>query len=121
MCEHFGYEVISLERVRIMNISIKGIQSGEWRELTKAEMDSIYMMIQDSSSEVVQKSNKPKSTSKRSDKRINSSPSKSNSSKEKSFSLHQKKSTSSTNTNKARTKASAGKKFGVKNNKRNSR
>jgi 23S rRNA pseudouridine2604 synthase len=121
MCEHFGYEVISLERVRIMNISIKGIQSGEWRELTKAEMDSIYMMIEDSSSEVVQKSNKPKSTSKRSDKRINSSPSKSNSSKEKSFSLHQKKSTSSTNTNKARTKASAGKKFGAKNNKRNSR
>jgi 23S rRNA pseudouridine2604 synthase len=121
MCEHFGYEVISLERVRIMNISIKGIQSGEWRELTKAEMDSIYMMIEDSSSEVVQKSNKPKSTSKRSDKRINSSPSKSNSSKEKSFSLHQKKSSSSTNTSKARTKASAGKKFGAKNNKRNSR
>jgi 23S rRNA pseudouridine2604 synthase len=121
MCEHFGYEVISLERVRIMNISIKGIQSGEWRELTKAEMDSIYMMIEDSSSEVVQKSNKPKSTSKKSDKRTNSSPSKSNSSKEKSFSLHQKKSTSSTNTNKARTKASAGKKFGAKNNKRNSR
>jgi 23S rRNA pseudouridine2604 synthase len=121
MCEHFGYEVISLERVRIMNISIKGIQSGEWRELTKAEMDSIYMMIEDSSSEVVQKSNKPKSTSKKSDKRTNNSPSKSNSSKEKSFSLHQKKSTSSTNTNKARTKASAGKKFGAKNNKRNSR
>jgi 23S rRNA pseudouridine2604 synthase len=121
MCEHFGYEVISLERVRIMNISIKGIQSGEWRELTKAEIDSIYMMIEDSSSEVVQKSNKPKSTSKRSDKRINSSPSKSNSSKEKSFSLHQKKSSSSTNTSKARTKASAGKKFGAKNNKRNSR
>jgi len=121
MCEHFGYEVISLERVRIMNISIKGIQSGEWRELTKAEMDSIYMMIEDSSSEVVQKSNKPKSTSKKSDKRTYNSPSKSNSSKEKSFSLHQKKSSSSTNTSKARTKASAGKKFGAKNNKRNSR
>lgn len=60
MCEHFGYEVISLERVRIMNISIKGIQSGEWRELTKTEMDEIFQMIENSSSEVIQKNTKPK-------------------------------------------------------------
>lgn len=28
MCEHFGYEVTKLERVRIMNISLKGIPLG---------------------------------------------------------------------------------------------
>jgi 23S rRNA pseudouridine2604 synthase len=51
MCEHFGYEVTKLERVRIMNISLKGLPVGDWRDLTSSEMDIIYGMIADSSSE----------------------------------------------------------------------
>lgn len=51
MCEHFGYEVTKLERVRIMNISLKGLPPGEWRDLSESEMSSIYSMIEDSSSE----------------------------------------------------------------------
>ncbi|MGV2387916.1 MAG UNVERIFIED_CONTAM: hypothetical protein LVR29_05150 [Microcystis novacekii LVE1205-3] len=35
MCEHFGYEVIKLERIRIMNIGLKGLPIGDWRDLTK--------------------------------------------------------------------------------------
>ena len=51
MCEHFGYEVTKLERVRIMNIDLKGLPVGDWRELTEKEMESIYAMIEDSTSE----------------------------------------------------------------------
>ncbi len=51
MCEHFNYEVIKLERVRIMNISLKGIPVGEWREMTEVEMKEIYRLTEDSSSE----------------------------------------------------------------------
>ncbi|HTM97240.1 MAG TPA: 23S rRNA pseudouridine(2604) synthase RluF, partial [Pedobacter sp.] len=37
MCEYFDYEVTKLERVRIMNISVKGLPVGDWRELTEEE------------------------------------------------------------------------------------
>lgn len=51
MCEYFGYEVTKLERVRIMNISLKGLPVGDWRDLTEEEMSSLYRMIENSSSE----------------------------------------------------------------------
>ncbi len=51
MCEHFGYEVIKLERVRIMNISLKGLPVGDWRDLSAQEMQKIYGMIAHSSSD----------------------------------------------------------------------
>lgn len=51
MCEHFGYEVTKLERVRIMDIGLKGLPAGDWRDLTDAEMKSIYKLIATSSSE----------------------------------------------------------------------
>lgn len=51
MCEHFGHDVIKLERVRIMNISLKGIPLGEWRDLTETELEQIYLMVEKSSSE----------------------------------------------------------------------
>jgi 23S rRNA pseudouridine2604 synthase len=50
MCEHFGYEVTKLERTRIMNISLKGLPLGEWRELSEQEMAGIYKMVRNSSS-----------------------------------------------------------------------
>ncbi len=59
MCEHFGYEVTKLERVRIMNIDLKGIPLGDWRELTDKEMESIYAMIEDSTSEHLKNPKKP--------------------------------------------------------------
>jgi len=58
MCEHFGYEVTKLERTRIMNISLKGIPMGEFRELTEEEMNSISKSVENSTSEA-----KPKSKS----------------------------------------------------------
>ena len=59
MCEHFGYEVIKLERVRIMNISLKGLPVGDWRDLTESEMKTIYAMIAMSSGEDKKKHNTP--------------------------------------------------------------
>jgi 23S rRNA pseudouridine2604 synthase len=55
MCEHFGYDVMKLERVRIMNIRLKGIPLGEWRDLTPSEMESIFEMMEDSTSESFKK------------------------------------------------------------------
>ncbi|EOR92935.1 Ribosomal large subunit pseudouridine synthase F [Arcticibacter svalbardensis MN12-7] len=53
MCEHFGYEVTKLERTRIMNITLKGLPLGDWRELTELEQKEIAKLIGKSSSERV--------------------------------------------------------------------
>jgi len=52
MCEFFNYEVVKLERVRIMNIALKGLPLGEWRQLEPAEMEQIMTGIANSTSEV---------------------------------------------------------------------
>lgn len=41
MTKAFGYNVIKLERIRIMNIKIDGIPYGEWRNITKGELDTL--------------------------------------------------------------------------------
>jgi 23S rRNA pseudouridine2604 synthase len=66
MCEHFGYEVKKLERVRIMNINLGKLPLGDWRDLTSNELDIIYGMIEDSSDidEKKQKASKPKQSNK---------------------------------------------------------
>ena len=51
MCEYFDYEAVKLERVRIMNISLKGLPPGEWRDLNEQELGSLFQLIKDSSSE----------------------------------------------------------------------
>lgn len=51
MCEYFGYAVLKLERVRIMNIRLKGLPPGDWRELTEEEMAEIKRLLGKSSSE----------------------------------------------------------------------
>jgi 23S rRNA pseudouridine2604 synthase len=51
MCEHFGYEVTKLKRVRIMNIQLGGLPVGQWRDLTSKELAVLFESIKDSSSE----------------------------------------------------------------------
>ena len=41
MCEALGCRVRSLRRVRIMNLKLGRLRPGEWRELTKAELDEL--------------------------------------------------------------------------------
>lgn len=59
MCEHFHYDVVKLERVRIMNIKMKGLSVGEWRDLTSQELAEILRLTENSSSTA------PKAKSKR--------------------------------------------------------
>ena len=48
MCEYFGYEVTKLERIRIMNISLKGLPLGDWRQLTEQELAEIFKLAENS-------------------------------------------------------------------------
>lgn len=41
MSKVFGYNVIKLERIRIMNIKIDNLEYGAWRELTIDELDGL--------------------------------------------------------------------------------
>ena len=49
MCEALGYKVTSLQRVRVMNITLEGLPEGKWRLLTKAEVDGLLKSGQDRS------------------------------------------------------------------------
>ncbi|CNH98443.1 23S rRNA pseudouridine synthase F [Yersinia pekkanenii] len=51
MCKYFGYEVTKLERIRIMNVSLKGLPQGEWRDLTEDELIELFKLIENSSSD----------------------------------------------------------------------
>lgn len=102
MCEFFGYDVVKLERIRIMNVTLKGLPQGDWRDLTAAELNGIFKLIEKSegnspSSAPAKKSqpNKPKKWGGRPDK-----------SKSKSGSPHFKGKPS---TGKSRGKSSPGK------------
>ena len=49
MCEALGHRVVSLKRIRIMNISVSGLAVGSWRYFTANEMAAIQGMLKDSS------------------------------------------------------------------------
>lgn len=38
MCEYYDYNVMTLKRVRIMNIELANLKVGQWRDLTAAEL-----------------------------------------------------------------------------------
>lgn len=42
MCDALGYRVTRLVRVRIMNIELRGLRTGEVRELTEQELKGLY-------------------------------------------------------------------------------
>ncbi len=48
MCEHFGYEVVRLRRVRIMNIELGKMHVGHWRELSDKEIAALTADLKDS-------------------------------------------------------------------------
>ncbi|MCM0647785.1 23S rRNA pseudouridine(2604) synthase RluF [Clostridium swellfunianum] len=45
MCEVFGYKVVKLKRIRIMNIHLKDLSTGKWRYLTKEELETLNSLI----------------------------------------------------------------------------
>ena len=48
MCEHLGYNVLSLKRVRIMNIKLDNLKKGTYREITKTELENLRLLLKDS-------------------------------------------------------------------------
>lgn len=42
MCEYFGYQVVKLKRVRVMNICLGDLKTGTYRELTERERTELY-------------------------------------------------------------------------------
>lgn len=41
MCDYFGYRVVHLRRDRVMNITLKGLKKGRYRELTVSEVRAL--------------------------------------------------------------------------------
>ena len=47
MCEHLGYEVVRLKRVRIMHMHLD-LPLGEWRDFTPEELAELQSLVSDS-------------------------------------------------------------------------
>ncbi len=45
MCEYFGYRVVSLQRIRVMNILLDSLKVGEWKPLTKEEEERLRSLL----------------------------------------------------------------------------
>lgn len=48
MCDYFGYEVVELKRIRIMNIELGNLPIGKWRDLTPKEVKGLQNAVSDS-------------------------------------------------------------------------
>lgn len=46
MCETLGYQVVKLRRVRIMNIELGTLKTGEYREITGEELSKLERLLQ---------------------------------------------------------------------------
>ncbi|MBT8263118.1 MAG: 23S rRNA pseudouridine(2604) synthase RluF [Bacteroidia bacterium] len=48
MCEYLGYDVQELKRIRIMNIKLGNLKTGEWRDLSSEELNGLKNAVADS-------------------------------------------------------------------------
>ncbi len=45
MCNAFDYQVIKLQRIRVMNIKLDKLKIGEWRDLTQDELKELFAQL----------------------------------------------------------------------------
>ena len=45
MCEYFEYDVVKLQRIRIMNIELGNLKVGRYRDITRSERDDLYLQL----------------------------------------------------------------------------
>ena len=45
MCEYLGCRVVTLKRIRVMNIRLDGLKAGQYREVTEEEKRKLYQML----------------------------------------------------------------------------
>lgn len=48
MCQYLGYDVVTLTRVRLMNLHLDQLPPGKWRTLHKKEVETLHNMLKDS-------------------------------------------------------------------------
>ena len=48
MCGTLGFEVVSLKRIRILNIELKVMKPGTWRKVTQKEMEELEALLRGS-------------------------------------------------------------------------
>lgn len=48
MCEYLGYEVVALQRIRIMHLKLGNLPVGAWRDLTPSEIGALREAVKDS-------------------------------------------------------------------------
>jgi 23S rRNA pseudouridine2604 synthase len=53
MCQYLGYQVKTLKRIRIMNITLGNLKEGTYRDVTRQEWSELRELIRDSSNETV--------------------------------------------------------------------
>ncbi|MFK8021453.1 MAG: 23S rRNA pseudouridine(2604) synthase RluF [Pseudomonadales bacterium] len=51
MCDYLGYDVVQLQRSRIMNVELGRLKPGQWRNVTRDELAQLNKAIEGSSSE----------------------------------------------------------------------
>lgn len=69
MCEHFEYEVTKLVRTRIMNINMKNLADGDWRDFSESEIKTLFKLIEGSSSEAKKTAQKKQQIKKKKPKK----------------------------------------------------
>ena len=45
MCNAYNYQVLKLQRIRVMNIHLGQLKPGEWRDLTTLELNELFVNL----------------------------------------------------------------------------
>lgn len=45
MCQTLGYEIISLKRIRVANVTLGKLKPGEYRRLEGEELNKLYSQV----------------------------------------------------------------------------
>jgi len=45
MCNAYDYQVIKLQRVRVMNVKLEKLKPGEWRDLSEDELSELILLL----------------------------------------------------------------------------
>lgn len=48
MCEYFSYDVVKLERIKVLNIELGKLGQGNWRDLTHIELNAMFDLLEKS-------------------------------------------------------------------------
>lgn len=74
MCEYFDYDVVKLERTRVMNIQLGKLGQGNWRNLTASELNQLFDLLQDAEGRETKKKTNPKKDLKTREEKFSKKP-----------------------------------------------